>query len=160
MNRRCFPLVRLLLTCGCLFVLPLAVTLPCLAQTPTADSPQDATKQALSKMLQDYVSHFNARDFDSLTNLLSEKVTYNDESTQVSGATALVDGMRKLTTDEPSVKLSIEIQGIELEATMLQSLQASHRLPKTHLPQNAVALKSPLVSRQTSGTSFPSLNPR
>lgn len=113
MYRRSSQRMRWLMTCAALFIPLLALSQLCSAQTPPTASPQTATEQVLTKLLQDYVAHFNARDFDSLSKLLSETVSYNDESTRISGAGTLVDGLRKLSTDEPSVKLEIEIQTID-----------------------------------------------
>ncbi len=120
MNQQCnkpWPrfLTCRLLTCSCLAVALCLMPLPCVGQSPAASTDQEATKQTLNQMLHDYVARFNSRDFDALAKLLRNDVAYHDDSTDVSGSAAFVEGLRKVTSEEPSLKLSIEIQEVKLD---------------------------------------------
>ncbi len=116
--RRRLSLLWLLVCSGLMFG-------PCLlpshgwAQTTEASPEDAAAKQMLTEMLHDYVARFNSRDFDALGTLLDHEVTYRDDSTHITGSAALIEGLRKVTRDEPSVKLSIEVQDVKRDGEVI-----------------------------------------
>ncbi len=103
--------------CIPLFVTPLCSS-PGFGQTAdtTGSLPADDSQQAVKQVLQNYVDHFNARDFVALAKLLDTGFKYRDGSTELDSPTALIAALQSLTAQEPTAKLEIEVQSIQLEA--------------------------------------------